>query len=64
MLVISGFDLTWDLKLPSVIINDQLMRRKTDEDPNKTKTFLDLNQRKRTVKLTDLKFPKKFKTRS
>lgn len=64
MLVISGFDLTWDLKLPSVIINDQLMRRKTDEDPNKTKTFLDLNQRKRTVKLTDLKFPKKFMTRS
>lgn len=64
MLVISGFDLTWDLKLPSVIINDQLMRRKTDEDPNKTKTFLDLNQRKRTVKLTDLKFPMKFKTRS
>lgn len=64
MLVISGFDLTWDLKLPSVIINDQLMRRKTDEDPNKTKTFLDLNQRKITFKLTDLKFPKKFKTRS
>lgn len=40
------------------------MRRKTDEDPNKTKTFLGLNQRKRTVKLTDLKFLKKFKTRS
>ena len=40
------------------------MRRKTDEDPNKTKTFLGLNQRKITFKLTDLKFPKKFKTRS